>query len=184
MCGISGFFGDHRAFSSVVLDRMNRTLARRGPDDQGSFCEPGVGLAMRRLSIIDLAGGHQPIQNEDGSILVVFNGEIYNYLELRNDLSQRGHQFRTHSDTEVIVHLYEEYGDELVHHMRGMFAFALWDRNRRRGLVARDRLGIKPLFYAEVDGSLLFGSEAKAVLFILSSTIMRYRVAHDHHRFW
>jgi asparagine synthase (glutamine-hydrolysing) len=164
MCGISGFFGDHRALSSAVLDRMNRTLARRGPDDHGAFCEPGVGLAMRRLSIIDLAGGHQPIQNEDGSIYVVFNGEIYNYLELRRDLSQRGHQFRTHSDTEVIVHLYEEYGEELVQHLRGMFAFALWDRNRRRGLVARDRLGIKPLFYAEVGGSLLFGSEAKAVL--------------------
>jgi len=143
---------------------MNRTLVRRGPDESGVFQEPGVGLAMRRLSIIDLAGGRQPIQNEDGTVWIVFNGEIYNYRELRADLSQRGHRFRTHSDTEVIVHLYEEYGDDLVHHLRGMFAFALWDKNRRRGLLVRDRLGIKPLFYAQAGGTLLFGSEIKAVL--------------------
>jgi len=143
---------------------MNRTLVRRGPDESGVFQEPGVGLAMRRLSIIDLAGGRQPIQNEDGTVWIVFNGEIYNYRELRVDLSQRGHRFRTHTDTEVIVHLYEEYGDDLVHHLRGMFAFALWDKNRRRGLLVRDRLGIKPLFYAQAGGTLLFGSEIKVVL--------------------
>ena len=164
MCGICGFYGEHVAISGATLERMNRTLVRRGPDESGVFQEPGVGLAMRRLSIIDLAGGRQPIQNEDGTVWIVFNGEIYNYRELRADLSQRGHRFRTHTDTEVIVHLYEEYGDDLVHHLRGMFAFALWDKNRRRGLLVRDRLGIKPLFYAQAGEMLLFGSEIKAVL--------------------
>lgn len=164
MCGICGFFGEHAELSDHTLDRMNQTLMRRGPDEGGVFREPDVGLAMRRLSIIDLAGGRQPIQNEDGSIWVVFNGEIYNYRELRATLLQRGHQFRTHTDTEVIVHLYEEHGDDLVHHLRGMFAFALWDARRRRGLIVRDRLGIKPLFYAQVGDTLLFGSEIKAIL--------------------
>ncbi|MCI0590547.1 MAG: asparagine synthase (glutamine-hydrolyzing) [Gammaproteobacteria bacterium] len=143
---------------------MNNTLVRRGPDEGGTFRESGVGLAMRRLSIIDLHGGRQPIQNEDATVWVVFNGEIYNYRDLRSALLQRGHRFETNSDTEVIVHLYEEYGDKLVDHLRGMFAFALWDTRRRRGLIARDRLGIKPLFYAQVGGTLLFGSEIKAVL--------------------
>lgn len=164
MCGICGFFGDHTGISSKVLDRMNQTLIRRGPDEGGLFIEPGVGLAMRRLSIIDLAGGRQPIKNEDGSVWTVFNGEIYNYRELRTDLVKRGHQFQTHTDTEVIVHLYEEYGDDLVHHLRGMFVFSLWDTRRKRGLLVRDRLGIKPLFYAKIDNTLLFGSELKALL--------------------
>jgi asparagine synthase (glutamine-hydrolysing) len=164
MCGICGFVGEHSGLTPETLERMNGTLVRRGPDDAGAFHAPGVGLAMRRLSIIDLGGGHQPIQNEDGTVQVVFNGEIYNYRELRDDLQRRGHRFATQSDTEVIVHLYEEHGDELVHRLRGMFAFALWDSRRRRGLIARDRLGIKPLFYAEAGGSLLFGSELKAVL--------------------
>lgn len=164
MCGICGFFGENAVFSPNMLERMNATLVRRGPDDGGTFHEPGVGLAMRRLSIIDLAGGHQPIQNEDGSVWVVFNGEIYNFGELRANLLRRGHRFRTNTDTEVIVHLYEEHGDDLVLHLRGMFAFALWDRNRRRGMLARDRLGIKPLHYSRVGDSLLFGSELKAVL--------------------
>jgi asparagine synthase (glutamine-hydrolysing) len=143
---------------------MNQTLLRRGPDDGGFYRTEGAGLAMRRLSIIDLGGGHQPIHNEDQSIWVVFNGEIYNYKELRAHLLERGHHLRTNSDTEVIVHLYEEYGDEAVHHLRGMFAFALWDESRKRGLMVRDRLGIKPLFYAEVEGGLVFGSEIKAVM--------------------
>lgn len=164
MCGICGFFGQDAAVSKETLERMNRTLVRRGPDEGGEFQEAGVGVAMRRLSIIDLAGGRQPIQNEDGTVWVVFNGEIYNYRELRAELQQRGHRFQTHSDTEVIVHLYEEYGDDLVHHLRGMFAFALWDARRRRGLIVRDRLGIKPLFYARVGDILLFGSEIKAIL--------------------
>lgn len=164
MCGICGFFGENASIFDDTLERMNQALVRRGPDEGGAFREPGIGLAMRRLSIIDLAGGHQPIQNEDGTIWIVFNGEIYNYRELRADLLQRGHQFRTHTDTEVIVHLYEEYGDDLVHHLRGMFAFALWDSRRNRGLLIRDRLGVKPLFYAQAGEILLFGSEIKAVL--------------------
>ena len=164
MCGICGFFGEGRAIADGALERMNNSLARRGPDDSGTFRQDGVGLAMRRLSIIDLQGGHQPIHNEDATVWVILNGEIYNYRELRDRLTKQGHRFATHSDTEVIVHLYEEYGDQCVHHLRGMFAFALWDARRKRGLVARDRLGIKPLFYAQVDGKLLFGSEIKALL--------------------
>ncbi len=164
MCGICGFYGEYAAISNDTLERMSQSLVRRGPDEDGVFREPGVGLAMRRLSIIDLTGGRQPIQNEDGTIWIVFNGEIYNYRGLHAALMQRGHQFRTHTDTEVIVHLYEEYGDDLVHHLRGMFAFALWDARRSRGLLVRDRLGIKPLFYAQAGETLLFGSEIKAVL--------------------
>ncbi|MGH9894882.1 MAG: asparagine synthetase B family protein, partial [bacterium] len=164
MCGICGFFGEHAAISNDTLERMNHTLTRRGPDEGGLFREPGVGLAMRRLSIIDLDGGRQPIHNEDSSVWVVYNGEIYNYRELRAALQQRGHRFQTNTDTEVIVHLYEEYGDDLVQHLRGMFAFALWDTSRSRGLLVRDRLGIKPLFYTRVGATLLFGSEMKAVL--------------------
>jgi asparagine synthase (glutamine-hydrolysing) len=164
MCGICGYFGEGAAMERADLERMNLSLARRGPDDCGAFQEAGVGLAMRRLSVIDLGGGHQPIANEDESVWVVFNGEIYNFGELRAELLRQGHRFRTNTDTEVIVHLYEEYGDDLVTRLRGMFAFALWDRKRRRGLLARDRLGIKPLFYASAGDALLFGSEIKAVL--------------------
>jgi asparagine synthase (glutamine-hydrolysing) len=164
MCGICGYFGDGARLPAGALERMNRTLERRGPDDSGVFQDAGVGLAMRRLSIIDLAGGRQPIHNEDATVWVVFNGEIYNYRELRAELVRRGHRFATSSDTEVIVHLYEEHGDGFVQHLRGMFAFALWDAPRKRGMLVRDRLGIKPLFYAEAGGTLLFGSEIKAVL--------------------
>ncbi|MBK8508716.1 MAG: asparagine synthase (glutamine-hydrolyzing) [Candidatus Competibacteraceae bacterium] len=164
MCGICGFYGQDAKISKEILERMNQMLVRRGPDESGIFWESEVGLAMRRLSIIDLDGGHQPIQNEDGTVWTILNGEIYNYRELRKNLIQRGHQFRTHSDTEVIVHLYEEYQDNLVYHLRGMFAFALWDVRRKRGLIARDRLGIKPLFYALTGNTLLFGSEIKAIL--------------------
>ena len=164
MCGICGFFGNETVISHDTLERMNNTLIRRGPDETGVFRESEVGFAMRRLSIIDLHGGHQPIHNEDSTVWVIFNGEIYNYRELRATLLQQGHRFKTNSDTEVIVHLYEEYGDKLVDHLRGMFAFALWDAPRRRGLIARDPLGIKPLFYSRVGGMLLFGSEIKAVL--------------------
>lgn len=164
MCGICGFVGPDPSLTLDVLERMNRTLERRGPDDGGTYIDKGVGLAMRRLSIIDLGGGHQPMRNEDETVWVVFNGEIYNYRELRDDLQRRGHRFRTDSDTEVIVHLYEEHGDDLVHHLQGMFAFALWDANMKRAMIARDRLGIKPLFYSMVGNSLVFGSEIKAVL--------------------
>lgn len=143
---------------------MGEGIAHRGPDAEGFWNEPGVGLVHRRLSIIDLAGGDQPIANEDGSILVVFNGEIYNFKELRAQLLAKGHQFRTHSDTEVLVHLYEEEREGLVHRLRGMFAFALWDRTRRQLLLGRDRIGIKPLYIYRDAEKLVFGSELKAIL--------------------
>jgi asparagine synthase (glutamine-hydrolysing) len=166
MCGIAGvLYSDAaRPVERAVLRALGDSIRHRGPDAEGFWAEPGVGLVHRRLSIIDLAGGDQPIGNEDGSIQVVFNGEIYNFLELRRGLEQKGHRFRTNSDTEVLVHLYEEHGDELVTRLRGMFAFALWDRPRRRLLLARDRLGIKPLYLYRDSEKLVFGSELKAIL--------------------
>jgi asparagine synthase (glutamine-hydrolysing) len=143
---------------------MTDALVHRGPDDDGFFVRDAVGLGMRRLSIIDVAGGRQPLSNEDGSVQVVFNGEIYNYLELRNQLSTQGHVFRSHSDTEVIAHGYEERGADALTNLRGMFGIALWDQRARRLLLARDRLGKKPLFYARRGDRLLFGSEIKAIL--------------------
>src|SRR5438309_6813425 len=143
---------------------MCRTIVHRGPDDEGVYAQGPVGLGMRRLSIIDLAGGKQPIHNEDRTIWVVFNGEIYNFPELRTQLENRGHQFYTHSDTEVIVHLYEEMGRDCVKMLRGMFAIALYDSNRKTLLLARDRLGKKPLYYAQHEGRLYFGSEIKTIL--------------------
>jgi asparagine synthase (glutamine-hydrolysing) len=166
MCGISGIF-DTRAKSEVdpaVIHRMCQSIVHRGPDDKGQYVKGGIGLGMRRLSIIDVAGGHQPIHNEDKTIWIVFNGEIFNFKELRAELKNRGHRFYTDSDTEVIVHLYEEYGSDCVQKLRGMFAFAVYDCNRRRLLLARDRLGIKPLHYAFTKGRLLFGSEIKSIL--------------------
>jgi len=143
---------------------MCDSLAHRGPDDEGFYTAPGVGLAMRRLSIIDLQGGHQPVANEDGTVWVVFNGEIYNYQELTAQLKGRGHVFSTRSDTETIVHLYEEYGLQFPRHLRGMFGFALWDTKRRRLVLVRDRIGEKPLFFSDTGGELLFASEMKAIL--------------------
>ncbi len=166
MCGIAGLlFADRtRPVDRSRLKAMSDAIAHRGPDGEGFLVEPGVGLAHRRLSIIDLAGGGQPIGNEDGSIQVVFNGEIYNYQDLRRSLEAEGHHFRTSSDTEVLVHLYEKHGESLVEHLRGMFTFALWDRPRRTLLLARDRLGLKPLYYYRDSEILLFGSELKAIL--------------------
>jgi asparagine synthetase B (glutamine-hydrolysing) len=139
---------------------MNEAMHHRGPDAGGLHVEPGVGLAHRRLSIIDLATGQQPLYNEDGTVVVVFNGEIYNYRSLIAELTELGHVFRTKSDTEVIVHAWEAWGEACVRRFRGMFAFALWDRNRETLFLARDRLGVKPLHYAELgDGLLVFGSE-------------------------
>jgi asparagine synthase (glutamine-hydrolysing) len=143
---------------------MNQQIAHRGPDDDGFYVCENVGLAMRRLSIIDVQTGHQPISNEDQSLWIVFNGEIYNHRELRQDLEARGHRYRTRSDTETIVHLYEQYGSDCVKHLRGMFAFAIWDQPRQRLFLARDRLGIKPLYYRYDGKGLLFGSEIKALL--------------------
>ena len=167
MCGITGIatIGAPQAIDRDALTAMNAVITHRGPDSAGLFEAPErVGLAMRRLSIIDLAGGEQPIRNEDGSVILVFNGEIYNFQDLRRDLEARGHAFRTRSDTEVIVHAYEEYGDACVERLNGMFAFALWDQRRQRLLLARDRIGIKQLYYTVSDGQLLFGSELKCLL--------------------
>jgi len=165
MCGIAGILKfDGSPVDSAMLRRMADSIAHRGPDADGFFQAPGVGLAHRRLSIIDLAGGDQPLGNEDRSIQVVFNGEIYNFQQLRNKLVDGGHQFRTRSDTEVIVHLYEEMGADVVRALHAMFAFALWDGGRRRLVLARDRLGKKPLYYGVRDGALFFGSELKALL--------------------
>jgi len=165
MCGIAGILNfDERPVFASDLRAMCGAIAHRGPDDDGFYVSRGVGLGMRRLSIIDLSTGTQPVHNEDGTVWVVFNGEIYNYRELRRGLEARGHRFYTETDTEVIVHLYEERGALCVEAMRGMFAFAVWDEKRRQLLIARDRLGVKPLYYAEVDGRLLFASELKSIL--------------------
>ena len=166
MCGIAGIlYADAaRPVEHALLKAMGDSLAHRGPDAEGYWAEPGIGLVHRRLSIIDLTSGNQPIGNEDGSLQVILNGEIYNYRELRRELAARGHHFKTQSDTEILVHLYEEHGAELVTRLRGMFAFALWDRTRRRLLLARDRVGIKPLYLYRDGGKLLFGSELKAIL--------------------
>src|SRR6266704_7090207 len=165
MCGIAGIVSQVAgAVNTAAVRRMCLAIVHRGPDDEGIFVKEGVGLGMRRLSVIDLAGGHQPIFNEDRTVWVVFNGEIYNFPELRKELEGRGHRFYTHTDTEAIVHLYEDFGAECVHKLRGMFAFALYDKRNRRLLMARDRLGKKPLHYAYVNGRLLFGSEIKSIL--------------------
>ncbi len=166
MCGIAGIYRfDSAPVDPDLLSRMTAVLAHRGPDGDGVHVDGPAGLGHRRLSIIDLAGGAQPIGNEDGTVWVVLNGEIYNFRDLRADLEARGHRFATRSDTEAIVHLYEERGDDCVQALAGMFAFALWDSRRRRLLLARDRLGKKPLYYAHRPGrALTFGSELKAVL--------------------
>ena len=168
MCGIAGILycdSDHPIEHSL-LQQMAEAISHRGPDTDGYWLASGIGLAHRRLSIIDLAGGDQPLGNEDGSVQIVFNGEIYNYRELREELLGKGHRFRTRSDTEVLVHLYEELGADLVHRLRGMFAFALWDAKKRQLLLARDRVGQKPLYIYRDQNRLLFASELKAILAI------------------
>src|SRR5213083_2530322 len=166
MCGIVGIvkLNPIETVDGACLTRMRDVLHHRGPDDEGLLIDGPVGLGHRRLAIVDVAGGHQPMANEDQTVWIVFNGEIYNHAELRPELEARGHRYRTRSDTETILHLYEEEGDRCVERLRGMFAFALWDRRRRRLLLARDRLGIKPLYYAVTERELLFASEIKAIL--------------------
>src|SRR5438874_1383507 len=166
MCGIAGIFNyrDSIPVDHFQLKRMADSMIHRGPDDEGFFIGGPIGLAHRRLSIIDLAGGHQPMSNEDDSIWVVFNGEIYNYLALREFLVSKGHVFKTRSDTEVIVHAYEEFGVEFVEKLRGMFAFALWDAPRKRLILVRDWLGIKPVYYLANSGQIAFASEIKGIL--------------------
>lgn len=150
---------------AAVLERMRDVITHRGPDDEGIFIDGAVGLGHRRLSIVDVAAGHQPMTNEDGSLHITFNGEIYNHADFRLELEARGHVYQTHCDTETILHLYEEHGEHCVDYLRGMFAFAIWDRRRKELFVARDRLGVKPLYYVHTDdGSLFFGSEIKTLL--------------------
>jgi asparagine synthase (glutamine-hydrolysing) len=166
MCGICGIFhfGSSQHTDGTALLEMNQQIIHRGPDDAGSLISDGAGLAMRRLSIIDIKTGHQPLSNEDGTIWVVYNGEIYNHADLREKMLARGHTYRTHSDTESIVHLYEEYGQDCVNYLRGMFAFVIWDKHRHTLFAARDRLGIKPFYYRLQEGTFIFASEIKALL--------------------
>ena len=165
MCGIAGYVSlDSQADRTPLLRQLTGALRHRGPDDDGFFEEPGVGLGMRRLSIVDIACSRQPIANEDGSVHIVFNGEIYNYVELRAELERRGHRLTTEGDTETLVHLYEEHGVDMLRHLRGMFAFALWDSRKRRLFLARDRLGKKPLNYAVIGDTLYFSSEIAPLL--------------------
>jgi asparagine synthase (glutamine-hydrolysing) len=165
VCGIAGIVRwDGEPVLEDDIRGMCRMMTHRGPDEEGVYLASGVALGMRRLSIIDLGTGQQPVSNEDGSVWVVFNGEIYNYRELRQQLMRRGHVLRSASDTETIVHLYEDFGPRCVDHLRGMFTFAIWDTRKRQLVIARDRLGIKPLYYAELDGGIAFASELKPIL--------------------
>jgi len=166
MCGICGKmnFEQNNSIHPALIQSMLNTIRHRGPDDEGLYVKSSIGLGHRRLSIIDLSCGHQPLSNEDGTVWIVFNGEIYNYQELRAFLVGKGHNFKTQSDTETIVHLYEEFGPECVEKLRGMFAFAIWDENNRTLFLARDRVGIKPLYYCLTDKYLVFASEIKAIL--------------------
>ncbi len=166
MCGITGFVNaGGGAVDRQVLERMNQAIIHRGPDEDGFYVNKNVGLAMRRLSIIDLASGQQPIHNHDKTKWIVFNGEIYNYQTLRDDLEKRGHKLYTKSDTEVVLHLYDEYGPDCLDHLRGMYALAIWDETDRSLFLARDRVGKKPLLYShQTNGDLIFGSEFQAVL--------------------
>src|SRR4051812_8673468 len=166
MCGIAGKFNfdPERPVDSSRLRAMTDVLAHRGPDADGFYIGGGAALGHRRLSIIDLATGDQPLSNEDGTIWVVFNGEIYNFADVRRDLQQAGHRFRTNSDTEVIVHAYEQWGEQSVERFRGMFAYAIWDQTKRRLVLVRDRIGVKPLYYSANAGTVTFGSELKALL--------------------
>ncbi len=167
MCGIAGFIDPRKTFSEAegerILNRMMTRIHHRGPDECGLYLEHGMGMGNVRLSIIDLSGGQQPLSNEDGSLWIVYNGEVFNYIELHAELIKKGHRFKTQSDTEVILHMYEEYGAEALQYLNGQFAFAIWDNQKKECFFARDRVGIRPLFYSDVNGALVFGSEIKAL---------------------
>jgi len=167
MCGIAGFIDSKKSISEAegepILNRMMTRISHRGPDDCGLYLEPGIGMGNVRLSIIDVSGGYQPLTNEDGSLWIVYNGEVFNYIELQKELIKKGHRFKTHSDTEVILHMYEEYGADALHYLNGQFAFAIWNNKKKECFFARDRVGIRPLFYSEVNGTLVFGSEIKSI---------------------
>ncbi|NOZ68285.1 MAG: asparagine synthetase B, partial [Deferribacteres bacterium] len=165
MCGIAGIFNlyEDRDISLDTLKRMAAIMRHRGPDGTGFYRDKRAGLAHTRLSIIDLQGGRQPIHNEDKTVWITFNGEIFNYIELRKILEDKGHRFYTRTDTEVIIHMYEAYGTECLDHFNGQFAFAIWDTNKQALFIARDRVGISPLFYTFISGSMLFASEIKAL---------------------
>ena len=166
MCGICGIYNykNYELVDSQRLYAMASSIHHRGPDDEGYYLEGSIGLGMRRLSIIDLTGGHQPMSNETGSIWIIFNGEIYNFQDLRRELESRNHTFRSRSDTETIIHAYEEWGMEALSKLNGMFGLALWDSGKNELILARDPFGIKPLYYSDFHGKLLFGSEIKAIL--------------------
>jgi asparagine synthase (glutamine-hydrolysing) len=166
MCGITGtiYLDKNRKVEASVLKRMTDTIYHRGPDDEGTYIQNNVGLGFRRLSIIDLSTGHQPIANDDSSVNIVFNGEIYNFLEQRELLIAKGYRFKTTTDTEVILRLYEEYGVDCLKYLRGMFAFAIWDNNKKQLFCARDRFGIKPFYYYADKDKFVFGSEIKSIL--------------------
>ena len=167
MCGIAGFINSGKALSKAesesILNRMMTRIFHRGPDDCGLYLETGMAMGNVRLSIIDISGGYQPLSNKDGSLWIVYNGEVFNYIELRSDLIRKGHTFRTHSDTEVILHMYEEYGSDALQYLNGQFAFAIWDNLKKECFFARDRVGIRPFFYSNVNGNLVFGSEIKSL---------------------
>ena len=166
MCGIAGQFNFERRepVEPETIVRMARSIAHRGPDDEGFFIAGPVGLGFRRLSIIDLAGGHQPMSDAEQTVWLIFNGEIYNYKELRAELQSKGHQFRTNSDTEVIIHGYKQWGTDVFNHLNGMFGLAIWDVQKQRLVVARDAMGIKLIYYKIKNGQLTFGSEIRAVI--------------------
>src|SRR5262245_41246931 len=166
MCGITGMVSSQgrRPVDPARLLGMCRTLCHRGPDGEGLYVKGGVGLAMRRLAVVDGAGGRQPVQNEAGTVHAVFNGEIYNHVQLRRQLQRQGHRFDSNADSEVIPHLYEEHGPDFARRLEGMFAIALWDDSTRQLVLCRDRAGIKPMHYAVLDGRLVFGSEIRAIL--------------------
>jgi asparagine synthase (glutamine-hydrolysing) len=166
MCGIYGQFNfrTEKPIAQLQLRDATRTIAHRGPDDEGYHVDGGLGLGFRRLSIIDLSGGHQPMSDAEETVWVIFNGEIYNFMELRSELESKGHIFRTRSDTEVIIHGYKEWGDEVLTRLNGMFGLAIWDARVRRLVVARDAMGIKPVYYRSEAGALFFASEIRALV--------------------